>query len=84
MLHDEFYAHLLEIIPMLFLIIGSACARGSLRKYTNTQAKYLEIVLSPPIIILRFDLDFRPSGLRRISLHLHHPAAGFVLAAASK
>lgn len=83
-LHDGCSAHLLEIIAMPIPMTGSACARDGLRKYLNLQVRSLVIALSPPLGILRFDLDFRPGGLRRIILHLHHPAAGFASAATSK
>ena len=45
MLHDECSAHLLEILPMPFLITGSGCARDGPRKYLSPQVKSLEIAI---------------------------------------
>lgn len=76
-LHDQMSHQVLEILPLPFVVTASSCAREGLRRTLGKEAKRIEIDVSPPIGILRFDLDYRHGFLRRIIVHVHHPAAGF-------
>ncbi|KAK6513418.1 hypothetical protein TWF281_005044 [Arthrobotrys megalospora] len=75
--HNEMSKDVLDILPLPFLVTGSCCTRDNLRKILGEGVKSIEIEIAPPVGVLKFDLDFRRSTLRRIILHVHHPAAGF-------
>ncbi|KAI9870338.1 MAG: hypothetical protein M1830_004363 [Pleopsidium flavum] len=76
--HNQFSSDLLEMLPLPFVITASSCTRDNLRKYLPKTAMSLEIELTAPTSVLRFDLDIRIDGtLRRIILHVPHPTAGF-------
>lgn len=76
-LHNQMSHQVLDILPLPFVITASSCARDGLRRTLGDEAKRMDIAVSPPIGILRFDLDFRSGSLKRIIVHVHHPTAGF-------
>lgn len=76
-LHDQLSADLLEILPLPFVVTGSACTRKSLKKTLRAETASLRIDLGMPEAALDFDLDFQEDGLRRIIVHVPHPTGGF-------
>jgi hypothetical protein len=75
--HHSVSTDILKILPLPFIITGSSCTRKNIHKTLSRETKCLEIVLIPPVGVLKFDLDFRNGALWRIMLHVHHPCAGF-------
>ncbi|KAK1770606.1 hypothetical protein QBC33DRAFT_617011 [Phialemonium atrogriseum] len=76
-LRDQLSADLLEILPLPFVVTGSACTRKSLKKTLHAKTSSLRIDLGMPEAALDFDLDFQEDGLRRIIVHVPHPTGGF-------
>ncbi|KAL8987685.1 MAG: hypothetical protein Q9177_003132 [Variospora cf. flavescens] len=75
-LHNSMSFHLLEFLPLPFLIVAGSCAKAGYRRTLSKRSKRIGLAVKPYSII-EFDLDFRNDGLRRISAYMDHPAACF-------
>lgn len=86
-LHNQLSNDILDILPLPFVVTASGCTRDSIRKTLSPAGKSWEIRISQTTT-LKFDLDFREGSapgkqdpkngfLRRLIVHVHHPASGF-------
>lgn len=86
-LHNQLSKDILDALPLPFIVTASGCTRDNIRKTLSSARKTFQIQISPTTT-LKFDLDFREEGapskqdlqngfLRRLIVHVHHPASGF-------
>lgn len=86
-LHNQLSKDILDILPLPFIVTASGCTRDNIRKTLSPARKSFDIQISETTA-LKVDLDFREEStsskrdlpskfLRRLIIHVHHPASGF-------
>jgi hypothetical protein len=68
--------NLLEALPLPLLLISGSCPWKNYLKTLSSQARHIKVPIRPGVYG-SFVLDFRSTGIRRISCHIPHPESLF-------
>lgn len=75
-IHEAMTRNFIEALSLPFLVISGSCPRKNYLKTLSPQARHIKVPIRPSVYC-SFVLDFRSTGLRRISCHIPHPESLF-------